>query len=83
MECFILQFFSMAQIRKIIEEAASELTLKLPAEMQGKQLEVIISSVDTEAQNFPRRKIGVLKGQITVPESFFEPLPESIQSFFE
>jgi len=29
------------------------------------------------------RPIGLLKGQFTVPESFFEPLPDDINTVFE
>ena len=35
-------------------------------------------------QDQPRRKPGALKGKLTVPESFFDPLPdEIIDAFYE
>lgn len=30
-----------------------------------------------------RRRIGIYKGRFTVPDSFFDPLPEEIQRYFE
>ena len=33
--------------------------------------------------NLQPRPIGLLKGQFSVPDSFFEPLPEAVQTAFE
>jgi prevent-host-death family protein len=36
------------------------------------------------AQDQPKRRPGALKGKLTVPESFFDPLPdEIIDAFYE
>jgi hypothetical protein len=39
--------------------------------------------LEKQADNISRRPIGLAKGQVEIPVSFFEPLPDDILDAFE
>ncbi|HEX7836105.1 MAG TPA: hypothetical protein VF469_01515 [Kofleriaceae bacterium] len=63
-------------------------TLRLPdlGAFEGKRVEVIVVEEDAELPptgTSPRRPLGILRGQLVVPEDFDAPLPPDIQRYFE
>jgi prevent-host-death family protein len=67
-----------AELSRLIERALSG--EEIIVTRRGKPT-VRLVPVDSEQ---PRRKPGALKGKITIPESFFDPLPDDIiEAFYE
>lgn len=66
-----------------VHEAKTHLSKLIAAAERGEEVVIArgnkpavrIVPVEPEAKQ-PKRQFGVLKGQLSVPDSFFDPLPE-------
>ena len=63
-------------------------TLTLPdlSAFEGKRVEVIVveDEAPSELDVAPRsRPLGILRGQLIVPDDFNDPLPAEVQKYFE
>lgn len=63
-------------------------TLRLPdlGAFEGKRVEVIVVEEDAELPPTTvsaKRPLGILRGQLVVPEDFDAPLPPDIQRYFD
>ncbi|MBF0353296.1 MAG: hypothetical protein HQM11_19875 [SAR324 cluster bacterium] len=73
----------MKAMRQIIFSDKDKILIELPLEFQFKPLEIIILPVEsTSEKKITKRPHGLAKGQITMPDSFFEPLPDDILEGF-
>ncbi len=76
-------------IRLNIHEAKTHLSKYLAKLREGDRIVLCKRNEPiAEIRRLPRqsgkpRPIGLAKGQITIPPSFFEPLPDDIQAAFE
>jgi antitoxin (DNA-binding transcriptional repressor) of toxin-antitoxin stability system len=78
----------MVMQRVNIHEAKTHLS-RLLAELEpGEKLivcnrnEPVAEIQSLRGKKTPKRRIGVAKGQITIPDSFFDPLPDDILKAF-
>jgi len=65
------------EFRQTIESDKLTGLFNLPAHLQNKKVEVVISPIEETILENPKRQLTLdfLKG-IELPESFFDPLPE-------
>ena len=68
----------MNAIRKIIKPRGRSISFDLPADfLPEKEVEIIVlPAQDDTAGNSRKKLLGKYKGQMTVPDSFNEPLEE-------
>jgi hypothetical protein len=69
----------MDSIRKIIKPEGRRISIELPLNMASKTVEVIILPVE---ETPVKRAYGSAKGMGSVPDTFFEPLPEEFLKAF-
>ena len=67
-----------------IEGTAEDIQKRL-ADFAGERLHVTVQRLELPISEplAPKRPIGLCEGQFTVPDSFFEPLPDELLRAFE
>jgi hypothetical protein len=69
----------MDAIRKIIKPEGRKISIELPLNMASKTVEVIILPVEEKPV---KRACGSAKGMGSVPDTFFDPLPDEFLKSF-
>ena len=65
------------------EQGVLRLQSQLPLTLANQNVEVLLVVQPQPKKTADKRPIGLLKGQFSVPASFFEALPEEILEAFE
>ena len=71
----------MNAIRKVLRTQGRNLTVEIPEEFVSRTLEVIVLPVEEEMLK-GKRPYGLAKGQVIVPDAFFDELPEDVLKGF-
>jgi prevent-host-death family protein len=65
---------------KLVDEAASGKEIIIAK--AGKPVAKLVSLNDAKRKRKPRRRLGLLKGEMTLRHDFFDPLPDDVLAGF-